>query len=103
MKCYKVKGKIPNVTTTTALTAAKNKIPNISNLVEKADYNTKINEIEKKITADHDDDKYITTQEFSKLISKTFTARLTQANLASKNYIDNFVKNTDFDDKLKHF
>ena len=36
-------------------------------LVKKTDYNTKINKIEKKIT-DHDHAKYITTQEFNKLI-----------------------------------
>ena len=36
-----------NLATTTALTAVKNKIPNVSNLVKKTDYNTKINEIEK--------------------------------------------------------
>ena len=40
-------------TTTTALTAVENKIPNVSNLVKKTDYNTKISEIEKKNT-DHD-------------------------------------------------
>ena len=37
--------KIPNITnlaTITALTAVENKIPNVSNLVKKADYNTKI-------------------------------------------------------------
>ena len=33
--------------------------------IMKTDYNTKINEIEKKIT-DHDHDKYIATQEFNK-------------------------------------
>ena len=33
---------------TSALTVVKNKIPNASNLVKKTDYNTKINEIEKK-------------------------------------------------------
>ena len=37
---------------------------------------TKTNEIETKITTDHDHDKYITTQEFNKLTSKTFFARL---------------------------
>ena len=46
--------KIPNITnlaTTSALTAVKNKIRSISNLVKKkTDYNTKISEIEKKIT-----------------------------------------------------
>ena len=36
-------------------------------LSKKTDYNTKTNEIENKITADHDHDKYITTQELNKL------------------------------------
>ena len=62
------------------------------------DYNTKISEIENKITTDHDRDKYITTQEFNKLTSDNFTARLAQANFASKSDIDNFLKNGD---KLK--
>ena len=70
------------------------------NLVKKADYNTKINEIEKKIT-DHDHNKYITALEFIKLIVEHFAGRLAQANLASKRDISNFVKKSDFDDKLK--
>ena len=70
--------------TSTALTAVENKIPNVSNLVKKTDYNTKISEIENKITTSHDHDKYITTQEFNKLKSKNVTARLKQANLARK-------------------
>ena len=36
------------------------------------------------------------------LTSENFAARLTQANLSSKNDIANFVKKTDFDDKLKN-
>ena len=35
------------------------------------------------------------------LTSQTLTARLPQANLASKSDIINFVKKTDFDDKQK--
>ena len=42
-----------------------------------------------------------TTQEVNKLTSENFTSRLAQTNLASKNDIVNFVKQTDFDDKLK--
>ena len=38
---------------------------------------------------------------FNRLISKHFTARLKQANLARKNDIANFVKKTSFDEKLK--
>ena len=44
----------------------------------------------------------MTSQEFNKLTSENFTARVKQANLVSKSDIANFVKNTDFDDKLKN-
>ena len=40
-----------------ALTDVENKLPNVSNLVKKTDYNTNITEIVKKIT-DHDHDYY---------------------------------------------
>ena len=63
-KINEVKDEIPNITNvpiTTAPIAVENKIPNISNLFKKTDYNTKVNETEKKITDhDHDHDKYIT-------------------------------------------
>ena len=52
-------------TTTTALTAAENKIPDYS--------------------------KYITTPEFNKLTAENFSARLAQAKLSSKSDIANFV------------
>ena len=84
-----------------------NKISNISttdaiNLVKRTDYSTKTNEIENKVTTDHD--KYITTQEYNKLLSENVAAKLKQANLASKTDIPentDIVKKTDFDDKLK--
>ena len=59
---------------------------------KKINYNTKINEIEKKII-DYSYHKYITTPEFNKLTAETFAARLAKANLVTK---------TDFDDKLKN-
>ena len=80
----------------------ENKIPNVSNLVKKTDYNTNNNEIENKITTDHDHDKYNTTQEFNKLTSEDLSARLGQANLASKSEIANFIKKDRFNDKLKN-
>ena len=52
----------------------------------------KISEIKYEITTDHDHDKCITTQEFNKLKSENFTARLKPTNLASKNNIANLVK-----------
>ena len=88
-----VEGKTPNITglaTSSALTAVKNKIPNVNNLVKKTDYDAKILDIEKKIT-DLDHDKYITTPEFNAMAANIFNARLAQANVITK---------TDFDAKL---
>ena len=48
----------------------------------------------KLITVGHDQDKYITTQEFDKITAKTLPARLAQASLVRKNDISNFVKKT---------
>ena len=73
------------------MTAVENKIPNYSGFVKKPDYNTRISEIEKKVT-DHNDDKYITTPEFNNLAARGFFARLARANLVTK---------TDFDIELK--
>ena len=85
-KLTELENKIPdvsNLATKTALTAVENKIPSVSNLVKKTDYNTKITEIEKKLT-DHNHDKYITTPEFNTLAASVFNARLAQANLITK-------------------
>ena len=51
----------------------------------KTDYNTEINEIEKKIT-DHSHDKYSTTPEFNELTAEKFAARLAQADLVTKTF-----------------
>ena len=67
-KITEIESKIPSVSglaTNSALTAVKNKIPDVSNLVNKTDYNTKISEIQSK-ASDDDHDKYITTSEFNK-------------------------------------
>ena len=68
----------------------ENKIPSVSSLVKKTDYDTKISELEKKLT-DHNHGKYITTPEFNTLAANVFNARLAQANLITK---------IDFDAKL---
>ena len=67
-----LENKIPHVSSLarkTALTAVENKIPDVSSLVKKTDYDTKISELEKKLT-DHNHDKYITTPEFNTLHSQ---------------------------------
>ena len=92
-KLTELENKIPDVSgllTKTALAAIENKIPSVSSLVKKTDYDTKISELEKKLT-DHNHDKYITTPEFNTLAADVFNARLAQANLITK---------TDFDAKL---
>ena len=62
-------------------------MPNVSGLVTKTNYNTKISEIEKKIT-DHNHDEYVTTPEFNRLVTGNFKARLAQANLITKTDLD---------------
>ena len=74
---------ISNLATKIALTTVENKIPDVSNLVNKTDYNTKITEIENKLTS-HNHDKYIDTQEFNKLAADVFNARLAQAKSITK-------------------
>ena len=49
---------INGLETTSALTEVENKIPSISNLVNKTNFNTKITEIENKIT-NHKQNEYI--------------------------------------------
>ena len=89
-KVTKLENEIPdvsNVAIKTALTVVENKIPSVSNLVKKTNYETKISELEKKLT-DHNHDKYVTTPEFNTSAANVFNARLAKANL---------IKKTDFD------
>ena len=77
-KINELENKIPDVSrlaTKTTLTAVENKIPGVSSLVKKADYDTKITEIEKKLT-DHNHGKYNTAPDFHTLAADVFNARL---------------------------
>ena len=71
------------------MTTVENKIPSISGLVKKIDYNTKITDVQ-NILNNHNHDKYVVTSEFNTLDTNVFNARLAQANLITK---------TDFDAK----
>ena len=66
-------------------------MPSVSSLIKKTDYNTKIVEIEKKLT-DLDHGKYITTPEFNTLAADVFNARLARENLVAKTNFDNTVR-----------
>ena len=106
-KIIKIEGKktsISTLATKAALTAVENKIPTVSILAKKADCNTKITEIEKKLT-DHNHDKYIAPPEFNTLAADVFNARLAEKNLITKtNFgakLSNLNKNIT-SDKTKH-
>ena len=68
----------------------ENKRPDVNIHVKKTIYDTKISDLEKKLT-DHNHGKYITNPEFNTLAADVFNTRLAQANLMMK---------TDFDAKL---
>ena len=94
-----VKNEIPSITnlaTTAALNAkineVKNETPNITNLAS----TTAFTGVENK-KLDHS--KYIITSKFT---AETFAARLAETKLASKKDTLNFIKKTDFDDKMKN-
>ena len=72
----------------TKISEAEDKIPNTSSLVTKTVLNTKISKVENRIP---DNSKYITTQEFNKLTTEHFAARLKQTDLVNKADFDNKV------------
>ena len=79
-----VKGEIPNITnltTTSGLIIIDMKVTSISNFVKKS--NTKINEVEKKITDDNHD-KYINTLEFTEFTKENSDLRLKRENQTNK-------------------
>ena len=95
LKFIEIENKIPDISglaTKTALAIVENKIPTISGLVKKADYNTRITDIENKLK-NHNHDKYVATSEFNTLAANFFNTRLAQANL---------ITNTAFDAKLSN-
>ena len=93
-KLTELENKIPDISslaTKIALTIIENKLPDVSNLVNKTDYNTKVTEIENKLT-DHKY-KYNDTSEFHELAADVFNARLAQANLLTKTDFDATLSN----------
>ena len=93
-KITEIESRIPSIAglvTNSALTAVENKISHVSSLVKKTNYNTKISEIEKKVSA-HNDDKYLTTPEFNTLAATIVNARLAQPNLITKTNFNTELK-----------
>ena len=87
------KGKIPSISglaTGADLTAVVNKVPDVSNLVIKTDYNIKILDI---------NSKYFTTADYNKFLSQTIDVKLKQKGLVDKSAIAGFINNADLDKK----
>ena len=100
-KIKNIQDKIPDITNVAINTTlngnakineVKNEIPSITNLAT----TTAFTGIENK-KLDHS--KSIITSKFT---AETVAARLAEAKLASKKDIPNFIKKTDFDDKMKN-
>ena len=84
-KLTELENRIPdigNLASKNVLTTVENKIPSV---VKKTDYKTKITEIENKLN--HNNEKYIDTQEFNKLTADVFNARIAQVNSITKNRV----------------
>ena len=73
-----------------------------TDLVKKADYNTKIVDIEKNNLI-MPVVKILLHKELNKLPADNFAARLKIANLENKNDITNFVRKKNFDEELKNY
>ena len=85
------------------MTTVENKIPSITGLVKKRDYNTKVTDIE-NILNNHNHDKYVATSEFNTLAANVFNARLAQANSITKTDFDaNSLNRKITANKTKHF
>ena len=72
------------------MTAVENKIPDVSNLVKKADYDAKKLDIESK---------YFTTADYHKFTSQTLDAKIKQEELVDKSAISKFINNVYLDKK----
>ena len=72
----KIKGEIPRITnlaTTAAFTTVGNKIPNVSSLIKKSDYDAEVKDIK---------NKYFTTSDYTKFTNNVFNAKITEKNVS---------------------
>ena len=72
--------------TTAVLTAVENKIPNVSSVVKKTEYDPKISDIESK---------YINTADYNKFTEDTITNKIKREGLVDKSAIAGFINSVD--------
>ena len=75
------------------MTAVENKIPDVSNLVKKTDYDAKISDIKSKCFA---------TADYNKFTSQILDAKIKQKELVDKSAIAGFINNADLDKKRSY-
>ena len=75
----------------TKISEAENKISNVSGLVKKSDYDTKVTDIE---------GKYFTTSDYNKFKSDIRDAKIKQEWLVNKFHIFNHVKDSNINKKI---
>ena len=94
-KISEIEGKIPSIAgldTIATLTAVKNRIPNVSNLVKKkANYNAKISHTEKK---------YFSTSDYNEFTRDILGAKIKEKGLVDKFDIAGFINNADLNKKV---
>ena len=96
IKISDIESKISSIiglATTAALTAVKNKIPDVSNLVKKTDYNAKILDIKYR---------YFTTADYNKFTTnQTLDAKIKPKELFDKSAIAGFTNNAELNKKVE--
>ena len=96
IKISDIESKISSIiglATTAALTAIKNKIPDVSNLVKKTDYNAKILDIKYR---------YFTTADYNKFTTnQTLDAKIKPKELFDKSAIAGFTNNAGLNKKVE--
>ena len=95
-KVKEVQGKIPSIAglaTTTALTAVENKIPNVSDLVEKADYDHEIKEIKSK---------YLIASDYNKITNNVLDTKITEKTLVNESCLNDKIKTLTTKEEKNH-
>ena len=92
-KIAEIGGKIPSINglaTTAVPSDFENRIPNVSDLVKKTNYDAKISD---------KDISYFTTSDYSKFTSEKLNAKIKEKRLVEKSDISGFIDKTDLDKK----
>ena len=83
---------ITNLAVNNALTVTENKVPNVNNLVKKADYNAEIKDVK---------DKYFTTSEYNKFMNNILDAKIKTKKIANGSSLNEKIKTLKAKEEIK--